>query len=53
MMEETKRGVGVPGIYRRWEIEQVLEEGVDCHLEDAGTTSDGARLYMVFRREAT
>ncbi|MFA4971354.1 MAG: hypothetical protein WC683_01990 [bacterium] len=42
----------VPGLFRRWEIERVLEAGADYHLEDAGTTADGGQLYAVFRREA-
>jgi hypothetical protein len=41
----------LPGLYRRWEIAQVLEAGKDYHLEDAGTTSEGGQLYAVFRRE--
>ena len=43
--------VRIPGLYRRWEIAQVLEAGVDYHLEEAGTTSDGGQLYAVFQRE--
>jgi len=44
--------IRVPGLLRRWEIEQVLEAGVDFHLEDAGTTSDGTPLVALYRREA-
>ena len=41
----------VPGLFRRWEIEQVLEAGADFHLEEAGTASDGTPLYAIFRRQ--
>jgi hypothetical protein len=41
----------LPGLFRRWEIEQVLEPGADFHLEEAGTASDGTPLYAVFRRQ--
>lgn len=41
----------IPGLFRRWEIEQVLEAGADFHLEEAGTSSDGTPLYAVFRRQ--
>jgi hypothetical protein len=42
----------IPGLFRRWEIEQVLEPGADFHLEEAGAASDGTPLYAVFRRQA-
>jgi hypothetical protein len=42
----------IPGLFRRWEIEQVLEPGADFHLEEAGNASDGTPLYAVFRRPA-
>jgi hypothetical protein len=41
----------IPGLFRRWEIEQVLEPGADFHLEEAGNASDGTPLYAVFRRQ--
>ena len=42
----------IPGLFRRWEIEQILEPGADFHLEEAGAASDGTRLYAIFRRHA-
>ena len=39
----------VPGLFRRWELAQLLEPGEDYHLEDAGVTSDGAPLVAVYR----
>jgi len=43
--------VRLPGLFRRWEIEQVLEDGTEFHVEDAGATADGTRLFAVYRRE--
>ncbi len=41
----------LPGLFRRWEIEQVLEPGLDFHLEEAGEASDGTPLFAVYRRD--
>jgi hypothetical protein len=43
--------VRLPGLYRRWELEQVVDAGADFHLEEAGTASDGTQLLAVYRRE--
>ena len=43
--------VRLPGLFRRWEIEQVLEPGLDFHLEEAGEASDGTPLFAVYRRD--
>ena len=43
--------VRLPGLFRRWEIEQVVDTGADFHLEEAGTASDGTQLFTVYRRE--
>ncbi|GAB4200119.1 MAG: hypothetical protein OHK0013_10840 [Sandaracinaceae bacterium] len=45
--------VRLPGLFRRWEIEQVVDPGVDFHLEEAGEASDGTPLFAVYRRERT
>lgn len=42
----------LPGLFRRWELVQVLEPGRDYHLEAAGRTVDGAELVAVYRGEA-
>jgi hypothetical protein len=39
----------LPGLYRRWEVAQILEPGADYHLEDAGRTADGVPLVAVYR----
>jgi len=43
--------VRLPGLFRRWELEQVLDPGADFHLEEAGESSDGTPLVAVYRRE--
>ena len=40
-----------PGLFRRWEFEQVIQPGADLHLEEAGTASDGTPLFALYRRE--
>lgn len=44
--------VRVPGLFRRWELEHVLETGIDFHLEEAGFASDGTPLLALYRRES-
>jgi len=41
----------LPGLFRRWEVEQVLDAEHDFHIEEAGTASDGTQLFAVYRRE--
>ena len=40
----------IPGLFRRWELSQVLETGSDFHMEEAGSASDGTQLFAVYRR---
>lgn len=40
----------LPGLFRRWEIEQVLKSGRDYHIEDAGEAQDGTCLFSVYER---
>lgn len=42
----------LPGLYRRWELAELLQPGEDYHLERAGFSSDGAPLYAVYRSQA-
>ena len=42
----------LPGLYRRWEIAELLKTGEDFRIEDAGTTLDGTQLLAVYRLEA-
>ena len=43
--------IRLPGLFRRWEIEQVVDPGADFHFEEAGEASDGTPLFAVYRRE--
>jgi len=43
--------VRLAGLYRRWELDRVIEPGTDFHFEEAGTASDGTPLFAVYRRE--
>jgi hypothetical protein len=43
--------VRVPGLLRRWEIEQLLEPGCVLHVEEAGAAEDGTPLFAVYRQE--
>ena len=40
------------GLYRRWEVEQILEAGKDLLVEEAGHTDDGTAVYFAFQRES-
>ena len=39
----------LPGLFRRWELAQVLDAGNDYRIEGAGTTSDGAPLFAIYK----
>lgn len=41
----------LPGLFRRWELQDVVEAGPDFHFEETGTTTDGTPLFAVYRRE--
>ena len=41
----------LPGLFRRWELGQIIESGEDYHIEDAGEAADGTALFAVYRRE--
>jgi hypothetical protein len=41
----------LPGLFRRWEFEQVIEGSDEFHIEAAGTTDDGTSLFAVYCRE--
>jgi hypothetical protein len=43
--------IRLPGLFRRWEFEQVLNGSDEFHVQAAGTTEDGTALFMVFCRE--
>jgi hypothetical protein len=41
----------LPGLFRRWELQQVVEAGNDYRIEDAGTAGDGTPLFAVYCRQ--
>jgi len=43
--------IRLPGLFRRWELHDVVELGADFNLEDAGEAADGTQLITVYRRE--
>lgn len=43
--------IRLPGLFRRWEFEQVIEGSDEFHISAAGATEDGTELFMVFHRE--
>ena len=43
----------LPGLYRRWELIEVLRPGVHYHLEHAGLMQDGTPLIAVFMCDPT
>ena len=49
--EEDAEFLRLPGLFRRWEIERIIEAGPDFHFEEAGTTTDGTPLFAVYRRD--
>ena len=38
----------LPGLFRRWELAEVLQPGRSYRLERAGAADDGTPLYAVF-----
>jgi hypothetical protein len=42
----------LPGLFRRWELAQVIEAGKHYHIENAGSASDGTTLYAIYASPA-
>lgn len=43
--------VRVPGLLRRWELEQVVTGGAEYRIEEAGELSDKTPVFAVYRRD--
>jgi len=43
--------VRVPGLFRRWEIQHVVDTSADFNIEAAGCTEDSTELFSVYRRQ--
>ena len=42
---DPEKFVRLPGLFRRWEIEEEIVPGSDVHIEVAGEASDGTPLF--------
>lgn len=40
----------LPGLFRRWDLEQVVDADHDFHVEPAGHCEDGTQLFAVYAR---
>ena len=45
--------VRLPGLLRRWELEQVVHPFADYQIEPAGKTADGTEVFAVYHRGHT
>ncbi|MCP3105371.1 hypothetical protein LZ198_41565 [Myxococcus sp. K15C18031901] len=43
--------VRLPGLFRRWEFQDVVDTDADFNVEPAGAAEDGTELFSVYRRE--
>jgi|GEM_PF-4219112 len=43
--------VRVPGLFRMWEIQDLVTDQSDLQVEPSGTTDDGTPVFIVFKRE--
>jgi len=48
---ESDEFLRLPGLFRRWEFEQVIDGNGEFHIEAAGATEDGTALFAVYHRE--
>jgi len=53
MLDPLDDFVRVPGLLRRWELEQVVTSGAEFRIEEAGELSDKTQVFAVYRREHT
>ena len=55
LIPDTQRArfIRLPGLYRKCEIQDVIEAGKDFHFEKFGETTQGTELFEVYRREGT
>ena len=48
---DSEEFIRLPGLFRRWEFEQVIEGSDEFHITAAGAAEDGTELFMVYYRE--
>ena len=41
----------IPGLFRRWELQQVVTSGPEFHIEPGGELSDGTQLFAIYSRQ--
>jgi len=46
----TNEWLKLPGLFRRWEFEQVIRPGEDFYVEDHGACEDGTSLFAIYHR---
>src|SRR5262249_52115267 len=49
--DPTEDFVRVPGLLRRWELEQVVTGTADFRVEAAGELADKTQVFAVYRRD--
>ena len=48
--EQPDEFLRLPGLFRRWELEQVVDGDHDLHVEPAGHCEDGTSLFAAYAR---
>lgn len=48
---DLRRYERLPGLFRRWELEDIIEAGFEYRVEEAGSDVSGCTLFALFRRE--
>jgi len=43
--------VRIPGLYHKWEFQEVMEAGNDYHIEKFANGETGEQLYRLYWRE--
>lgn len=43
--------IRLPGLFRRWELADVIDTGEDFYFERTGTCDDGLPLFAVYHRD--
>ena len=50
---EPTRYERVPGLFRRWEREDVIEAGHEYRVEEGGRDDSGSSLFAIYQRACT
>lgn len=40
----------IPGLFRRWELERIIEPGFEYYVEEHGKDDAGIELYTIYKR---